>query len=365
MSISLEKRISSFSRLGSAFLVIANVLESPEAESSSEHMDLFNIQRQCTVMNPWFSKANIAFAFRNWSYLLNEKSLSEWLMSYKLSPGFDNQARSIAVINAGNIPLVGFHDFLSILITGNRYIAKNASDDKLLLPFVADLLINYEPEFKNYIQFADRLSDFEAVIATGSNNSSRYFEYYFGKHPHVIRKNRNGVAIFDGEDTKNFLNELGDDVFRFYGLGCRNVSKLYVPDGYDFDEFFKSMYDRSEVMQHNKYMNNFEHHNAVLLLKQIPFLQNGFLILMENKAFASPVAVLNYEYYSDPAELKKHLIENRENIQCIVSASQDLKTDAELKSIIVDSGKTQLPGLSDYADGVDTINFLLELNRVN
>ena len=203
-----------------------------------------------------------------------------------------------------------------------------------MLPFVADLLINYEPEFKNYIQFADRLSDFEAVIATGSNNSSRYFEYYFGKYPHVIRKNRNGVAILDGNDSESFLNGLGDDVFKFYGLGCRNVSKLYVPDGYDFDAFFKSMYDRSEVMQHNKYMNNFEHHNAVLLLKQIPFLQNGFLILMENKELASPVAVLNYEYYSDKTTLKNHLIENRENIQCIVSSAAELMSEPILLSLI-------------------------------
>jgi len=361
MSLSLEKRISSFSRLGSAFLVIADVLESPEAEASDEHKELFSLQRQCTIMNPWFSKANIVFAFRNWGMLLNEGTLSEWLKPYKISESPDNLIKRVAVINAGNIPLVGFHDFLSILLSGNQYIAKNASDDQILLPYVADLLINYEPEFKSYIRFSDRLSDFDAVIATGSNNSSRYFEYYFGKYPHIIRKNRNGVAVLDESDSTSCLSLLGEDIFRYYGLGCRNVSKLYVPEGYNFNDFFKSIYDRSEVMQHNKYMNNFEHHNALLLLKQVPFLQNGFLILMENKAFSSPVAVLNYEYYSDKSKLKNHLTESLDKIQCIVSSSEELKSDPVLKSVVVDFGKTQFPGLADYADGVDTIKFLKNL----
>ncbi len=361
MSISLEKRISAFTRLGEAFKVVVEVLERGDVGSPESGSTIIDVQRQSTVMNPWFSKENIAFSFQSWSKLLTKSNLELWIDAYDKQRLKAGGSKLVAVINAGNIPLVGFHDFLTILLSGNSYMAKNASDDKLLLPFVASLLISIEPEFKNHITFTERLKDFDAVIATGSNNSSRYFNYYFGKYPHIIRKNRNGVAVIDGSEGEVYFKSLADDIFLYFGLGCRNVSKLFVPDGYNFDLLFRSVYDRNLIMQHNKYMNNFEHHNAILLLKQIPFLQNGFLILLENPAIPSPVAVLHYEYYSDQEGLKNTLVNQRENIQCIVSSNEKLKSTTELRSLIIDAGKTQEPGLANYADGVDTMEFLLTL----
>ena len=361
MSISLKHRISAFARLGESFKVVAEVLERVDSGLPENEATILSIQRQSSVMNPWFSRENIAFSFRTWSNLLTIENLERWLTGYDLNRLDEPAAKVVAVINAGNIPLVGFHDFLTILLSGNKYLAKNSSDDKLLLPYVASLLTDIEPEFKPLISFTERLKDFDAVIATGSNNSSRYFDYYFGKYPHIIRRNRNGVAVLDGSEGEAYFKSLADDIFHYFGLGCRNISKLYVPEGYKFDLFFESIFDRNLIMQHNKYMNNFEHHNAILLLKQIPFLQNGFIILLENVAIPSPVAVLHYEFYSDKKELKNSLMTQREKIQCIVSTMNELKAIPELQPLVIGCGKTQQPRLADYADAVDTMTFLLEL----
>ncbi len=352
-----------FSKLGKEFEAIADLLDTSPDDVQNDNLDIFKIQVQSTQMNPWFTRENISFAFRTWSSLLSKEKISEWLKAYHLPELPANTIKRIALVNAGNIPLVGFHDFLAVLLSGHRYIAKNASDDPFLLPLVASRLIAIEPSFKDFITFTDRLSEFDAVIATGSNNSSRYFNYYFSKYPHIIRKNRNGVAILDGTEETGSLKLLGDDIFRYFGLGCRNVSKIYVPEGQEFNTFFEAMYDRSAVMQHNKYMNNFEHHNAVYLLKRIPFLQNGFLILKEDTSIVSAVAVLHYEYYSSQESLKRKLLENRENIQCIVTKVNWIADTPELRPLLVDIGNSQLPGLNDYADGVDTMEFLLNLKE--
>ena len=361
MSLSLERRINAFTRLGDSFKMIAKTLMEEQIDDTAIQSDILIIQRQTSVMNPWFSKENIAYAFDTWAGLLSKEGIEKWLKGYELSSLESTKTKSVALINAGNIPLVGFHDFLSVLLAGHKYIAKNSSDDKMLLPYVASLLIQIEPGFKELITFTERLSGFDAVIATGSDNSSRYFNYYFGKYPHIIRKNRNSVVVLDGTEDEEFFKSLSEDVFSYYGLGCRNVSKMYVPEKYDFDLFFKSIYHRNEVMMHNKYMNNFEHHNAILLLKQIPFLQNGFLIVLENEQIASPVAIIHFEYYSNESELKTKLIESKEKIQCIVTQIPSLKSQKELNSICISSGQSQQPGLCDYADGVDTMEFLLSL----
>ena len=361
MSISLKNRISAFARLGDAFKVVAEVLERDDTGTADNEAAINVIQRQSTVMNPWFSRGNIAYSFRTWSNLLTEEKLEKWVDGYDRIKLEGTELKLVSVINAGNIPLVGFHDYLTILLSGNKYLAKNASDDKMLLPYVASLLTSIEPAFEQRITFTERLKDFDAVIATGSNNSSRYFDYYFGKYPHIIRRNRNGLAVLDGSEDAEYFKSLADDIFLYFGLGCRNISKIYVPEGYNFDLLFESVFDRNLIMQHNKYMNNFEHHNAILLLKQIPFLQNGFLILLENPAIPSPVAVLHYEFYSDKKELKKSLMTQRENIQCIVSSMNELKSVPELQPLLIECGKTQQPGLADYADGVDTMAFLLGL----
>jgi hypothetical protein len=309
---------------------------------------------QACRLNPWFTEQFVKEALQQWAVALEH--VETWLKPYgELNP---SRPFTVGVINAGNIPFVGMHDLLSVLVSGHNYQGKNATGDNILLPLIAQLLIDAEPAFGERISFTDRLSGIDAVIATGSNNSARYFEYYFGKYPNIIRKNRNGVAILTGNETTEELENLGKDIFMYFGLGCRNVSKLYVPKGYDFTKFFEAIYPFNFVAESNKYINNFEYNNSVLLLKRIPFLQNGFLIVMEDKRIASPISIIHYEHYESVPELVKQLAGEKESLQCIATGSSIYENSHELKNITVGFGETQNPQLWDYADGVDTIRFL-------
>jgi hypothetical protein len=333
----LKERIEVFTKLGKKLLQIE---------------DNIDILAKAYHQNNWFTEKNVKDAAGVWSDTLSETNIKRWLSHYSklnsLSP------KKIGVINAGNIPFVGLHDFISVLITGHYYIGKNSTDDSFLLPYVTTLLCETEPKFKDRITFTEKIKDVDAIIATGSNNTARYFEYYFSKYPNIIRKNRNAVAILSGDEKTEELMSLGKDIFQYFGLGCRNVSKIYIPKNYDFKLFFESIYFYSETMQHHKYMNNFEYNNAVLLLKRIPFLQNGFLIVMQAESIPSPIAVVHYEYYDNTVNLQEKLNEEKEKIQCIVSS-------IPLNNVtipVVNFGQTQHPSLWDYADSVDTIQFL-------
>lgn len=317
--------------------------------------------RAVAVKNPWFSREQVVAAFQAWGQCLQPDAIQKWLNAY---PAL-RQSRSskvIGVINAGNIPLVGLHDLLTVLITGHSYIGKNASDDSFLLPWMAEKLIKADPALRSRIQFVERLQGMDAVIATGSDNSARYFEHYFGKYPHIIRKNRNGVAVLTGQETAADLTALGNDIFRFFGLGCRNVSKLYVPADYQFDDFFSAQVGYADVMSHNKYMNNVDYNNTVFLMKGLPFLSNNFLLLREDAAIASPIGVLHVERYTSLPTLASQFSEHPEKLQCIVCSEESeraLKKETNVMLPYVRFGNSQLPALWDYADGVDTVNFLL------
>ncbi len=303
--------------------------------------------------NPWFTEENVHLAFSSWADVLTKESLNEWLKPYDQQLNQSRSAKTIGVINAGNIPLVGLHDLLSVILSGNNYLGKNASDDPFLLPFVAEKLLEIEPKFKSRISFSEKLSGFDAVIATGSNNSARYFDYYFGKYPHIIRMNRNAVAVFTGDETEADFKKIGHDIFQYFGLGCRNVSKIFVPRGYEFPKFFEAIESFSLVSRHNKYMNNHDYNKTIYLLKKIPFFDNDFLILKEDEGIASPISVVYYEFYDDIKSLEKKLETEKDQIQCIVSGNQifsKFKTER--------FGEAQCPQLWDYADRVDTLNFL-------
>ena len=264
-------------------------------------------------------------------------------------------AKRIGVITAGNIPLVGFHDFLSVLISGNIFVGKLSSKDDKLLPNVIDLLIEIEPKFKNYIFISEnKLENFDAVIATGSNNSARYFEYYFGKYPHIIRKNRNSVAVITGNETTVDLQLLADDIFLYFGLGCRSVSKLFLPDGYNLDNIFRNSLKYKEVINHNKYANNYDYNRAIYLLNLTEFKDNGIMLMKEDINMASPISVVYFENYSKLETIKQRLDIEKDNIQCIVA-------DKTVINEAIPFGESQKPQLWDYADNVDTINFLLNI----
>ncbi|MBW4360094.1 acyl-CoA reductase [Flavobacterium taihuense] len=298
--------------------------------------------------NGWYTPEQVYFSIQSWADALTEKKLSQWLSNYDFSAV---KPKKVALILAGNIPLVGFHDFLSVLITGHDVLVKTSSNDQHLLPFLANYLIASEPELKNKITFVEgKLEGFDAVIATGSNNTARYFEYYFKDKPSIIRKNRNSIAILNGKETKAQMTALGEDIFRYFGLGCRNVSKLFVPKDYSFEPFFEAIFEYQDVIHYEKYANNYDYNKAVFLMSNFKLLDNGFLTIKEDSSYGSPITSVFYEYYEDLKDLQERLENESHQIQCIVSNN--------LVKNSIDFGTTQKPNLWDYADNIDTISFL-------
>jgi len=316
--------------------------------------DLTSTMLRVQQVNPWFTVEEQKRALQGIIHLLDENKMHEWAGLY---PGLKKNAapKTVGVIMAGNIPLVGFHDFLCVIVSGHKLEAKCSTEDNILLPWFYKLLLEADASIDYQVNFTERITNIDAVIATGSNNTARYFEYYFGKYPHIIRKNRNGVAVITGDESSESLQLLGNDIFSYFGMGCRNVSKLYVPHGYNFDRLFSALQPFDGIMQHNKYMNNHDYQSTLLLMNLEKFLTNNFLIVKEGSSYATPVGVLNFEYYHDMEHLVRHLAKDRELIQCIVSAKP-------AEPGWLPFGKSQLPGLLDYADGVDTMRFLEELS---
>lgn len=304
--------------------------------------------------NPWFTPQNVEHAVKSIGQSLNEADLTAWLNQYDL--GKSISSKKIGLILAGNIPLVGFHDVLCVLATGNQALIKASSQDARLIKAVLNKLTTIDNRFADQFNFVERLVDFDAVIATGSNNTSRYFDYYFGKVPNIIRKNRNSVAVLTGEETEQDLYQLGHDIFDYFGLGCRNVSKLLLPRDYSIPTLFEAIEPYNDIVNHNKYNNNYGYNKSIYLVGREQHLDNGFLLLKENDALASPLAVVFYNYYDSLAEVEQLLSSESENIQCVVS-----KAPLNTKNQVVNFGQSQQPKLWDYADGVDTMKFLTEL----
>ena len=348
-----ESYIKAFAELGDILRLASKSINTNDIGFSVKYPELHQSVQTASQHNPWFTPASIAMAFDAWGQILTEENISKWLNSYNLPKGL--KAKKIAVVMAGNIPIVGFHDFICVLLTGHYFIGKLSANDRYLLPALAEVLCQSEPEFRSKIQFTENtLKDFDAIIATGSNNTARYFEYYFAKYPHIIRKNRNGVAVLSGHEDEKALKSFGTDICAYFGLGCRNVSKVFIPVGFAPEKLFDAIEPyKAELIDHYKYMNNYSYHRSILLLNQTPYLDNGVFILTESQNYASPIAVLNYEFYEDLNTLKAKLQQDSEFIQCIA-------TDAFEGEKTVKSGETQRPGLGDYADGIDTMKFLLE-----
>ena len=349
----MQQRIDAFVKLGNFLSQYSQ--SGIEKKEHIEFNDVFfdGFKHQIKVAqenNSWFTKDNILFSLESWSNALTSENISIWLKDQN----FNKNQKNVAIVMAGNIPLVGFHDFLAVLISGHSVLVKQSSNDKNLLPFMAKYLEYVEPTFKGKITFTEeKLENFDAVIATGSNNTARYFEHYFKGNPNIIRKNRNSVAVLTGNESEEEMNALSSDVFQYFGLGCRSVSKLFVPKGYNFDAFFNGMFCKKEIINNAKYANNYDYNKAVYLMSEFDLLENGFLMIKEDESYASPIATIFYEYYSDINRLKEKLHNDSEKIQCVVS-----------KGIIdteIDFGQTQHPQLWDYADGINTLEFLAKI----
>lgn len=347
----LKERIEAFADLGQFLKQYINEQAKNEPQFDDWQNSLNIAIQKSNAANAWFTTENIIFALNSWANVLTLTELQKWLEPYKIK---EVKTKRVAVIMAGNIPLVGFHDFLTVLICGHSVIVKQSSNDQFILPVIVEWLVSFHPEFKTNISITtDKLTNFDAVIATGSNNTARYFEYYFRNKPAIIRKNRNSIAILQGNETPEELDLLSKDIFRYFGMGCRNISKLFVPENYNFDSFFNAIFKWSDIINHHKYANNYDYNKAIYLMSEYNILDNGFFMLKEDVNYASPISVGFYEYYNNLEDLSLKLLTESSQIQCVVSSATS--------GIGIPFGSTQQPKLWNYADNVDSVDFLLKI----
>ena len=353
-SIDLVQRIPALAQLGSIMGVLGGSEEWPGHTSGTtkEEYDLLDAAiKRASQFNGWATEENVRHAFKVWGQTLDRDRIKDWGDRYP-SLGSDRAVRTIGLVLAGNIPLVGLHDVICVWLSGHSAAVKCSSQEPELIPALIRLLNELVPGTSDQIKITHgKLGHVDAVIATGSNNTARYFEHYFGHLPRIIRKSRVSVAVLDGSETKAEIEALGEDVFRYFGLGCRNVSKLFVPEDFNLDRIFEGLYSHNAVIQHNKYANNYDYTRALWLLDQVPFLENGFMLLKEDRALASPVSALFYERYTDRSALAGRLEQEEGSIQCTVGHGY------------TPFGMAQMPSLTDYADGVDTMEFLISLDH--
>ena len=346
LDLSLDQRLAAFAQLGRVFDGWGRALPWPGLScglTQEEYTAFEAAIAKAGAHNGWFTGENVRHMLLSLARMLDAADLRQWVVRYPASPA----RRTVGIIMAGNVPLVGFHDLLCVLLSDHRARVKCSTDDRFLIPAVIEVLERFAPGIHDQVVITDgKLGDVDAIIATGSNNTARYFEHYFGHLPRIVRKGRVSVALLDGTESDEELAALGEDVFRYFGLGCRNVSKLYAPRDFDIDRFFKAMFPWKSIIEHHKYANNFDYNRAVWLLDQIPFLENGFLQVKEDAALASPVASLHLERYNDRSAVLADLEGKREAIQCVVGHG------------FVPFGSAQFPKVDDYADGVDTMAFL-------
>jgi hypothetical protein len=312
-----------------------------------------DVVQKAFAANPWFIPEFTKSAIEAIATeFLDPAVFTRWISSY---PKKSVAQKTIAVIMAGNLPLVGFHDLLCILASGHKALIKLSEKDAILLPWITDQWIKIDPSLASSIKYVDRLESFDAAIATGSNNSARYFDYYFRSYPHLLRQNRNGIAVLTGEESIGDLRQLANDIFLFFGLGCRNVSKIYIPKGYDFSRWEEAIADRKYLGEHNKYRNNLDYNFAIYIINSVPHISLGHLILKEDEAITSRIGCIHYSYYDDLQSLTELLQTKKEEIQCIVS-QDPIEGWGHVRF-----GESQHPRLEQYADGVDTMQFLTSL----
>jgi hypothetical protein len=344
--MNIEKKIESLVMLG------ADLKE--KVSNYQSYPEFYSILNKAKAQNPWFTLESITESILGICNFLDEENLRQWIGNYTFP--VNRPQLNIGIVMAGNIPLVGFHDFLCVLVSGHKAIVKLSSKDKLLLKYIAQLLTNINNQFADFIYFEDaHLKQFDAVIATGSDNSSRYFEYYFSKYPHIIRKNRNSVAFLTGNETDFEIERLGKDIFQYFGLGCRNVSKIYIPRHFSIEKLMLPLEKYKDVIFHNKYCNNYEYNKSIYLINRVKHFDNGFLLLKEDTSLASPLAVIHYQMYDNEQEVISDVYENNDKIQCIVSSQNIFFKQSVL------FGNAQYPALWDYADDIDTLKFLCTL----
>ncbi len=352
---SIKERTDAFIQLGNFFRLYDENLPKSTCLLKEIYFEAFEKEiEQAHIYNAWFTPEFVRSAIVSLGLMLQEQSINDWIKSYEI---LDNPKtiKKVGVIMAGNIPMVNFHDLFCVVMSGHIFIGKLSSKDNSLMQMVAKMLFELQPVLKNAILFIDgMMPEIDAIIATGSNNTARYFEQYFAKYPNIIRKNRSSIAILDGSETNEELKELAKDIFMYFGMGCRNISKVFLPKDSDPSKLYPYFKPYEYLYSHNKYANNHDYHRSVYLLSALPHLDNGFLIMKEDTANTSPVAVLYFEYYSEIQKLIDTIEKNIDQIQCVVTKNNYFK-------VSIGFGNTQVPSLFDYPDGIDVMNFLLKI----
>lgn len=356
MILKNENLISAFTHLGHEFLIASSKADENPGDRSVQGI-LTEAMENARLSNPWFIPDFVRFAYTAWAEALQHDKIQLWLADNGLPEFHESSRLNIGIIMAGNIPMVGLHDLLCVLASGHNALIRLSSADTVLMKAVIRVLCDIDPAFRERINITEGpLKSADAIIATGSNNTSRYFDYYFGKYPHIIRKNRNGTAVLTGKETTGELQMLADDVFMYFGLGCRNISKIYSPEGFHIEDIFPNFNKYAFLGNMHKYRNNYDYQKSILLINKVPHLDNGFTILKNDHAFISPVSVVHTEAYTSVEQVREDLTLNSDRIQCIVTRLTGLENT-------VPFGSSQKPELWDYADGVDTMGFLLELRK--
>lgn len=341
--MSIENRVLGLSRLSE---YIKEFLAKNQEDYNESDLEFELLLRKSEIENPWFTIENQKFALAQWADLLTIENVNDWLKEYSVA----KTSKRVGLILAGNIPLVGFHDVMSVILGNHIPVIKLSSKDRYMIPF----LLKKWNEFSNNeieFEFVERLENFDAVIATGSNNTARYLEYYFKDRLNIIRKNRTSVAVLKGDETDEELQLLANDIFQYFGLGCRNVTRIFIPQDFLIDRLFENFLGFQDIINHNKYANNYDYNRAVYLLNQEKFWDNNFVMLKEDDKLFSPLSVINFSRYESLDDVKRFLAENEEDIQCVV-AKEELGLDS------ISFGEAQFPGLDTYADNVDTMKFL-------
>jgi len=338
-----EKQVLGLIKLGD--YIKEFLAKNPEGYNDND-LDFELLLKKSEIENPWFTVDNQKFALQQWSDLLTEEKIKNWLKDYSIS----KITKRVGLILAGNIPLVGFHDVISVVLSNHIPVIKLSSKDKYMVPFLLKKWKEFSEDQVDY-EFVERLKDFDAVIATGSNNTARYLEYYFKNSLSIIRKNRTSAAVLKGDETPEELQLLAKDIFQYFGLGCRNVTRIFIPDDFLIDRLFESFIEYKDVINHHKYANNYDYNRAVFLLNKDKFWDNNFVMLKEDDKLFSPLSVVHFSRYSSLDDVKNFIAENEESIQCIV-AKEELGLDS------IRFGEAQNPGLDTYADNVDTMKFL-------
>lgn len=341
--MNIEKQVLGLIKLGD--YIKEFLAKNPEGYNDND-LDFELLLKKSEIENSWFTIDNQKFALQQWSGLLTEENIKNWLKDYSIS----KITKRVGLILAGNIPLVGFHDVISVVLSNHIPVIKLSSKDKYMVPFLLKKWKEFSDGQVDY-EFVERLKDFDAVIATGSNNTARYLEYYFKNSLSIIRKNRTSAAVLKGDETPEELQLLAKDIFQYFGLGCRNVTRIFIPDDFLIDRLFESFIDYKDVINHHKYANNYDYNRAVFLLNQDKFWDNNFVMLKEDDKLFSPLSVVHFSRYSSLDDVKNFIAENGESIQCIV-AKEELGLDS------IRFGEAQNPGLDTYADNVDTMKFL-------